>query len=108
MAVVEAAEEGSTGTQPGVQYDATGWSHSRGMEFLAEEIIAPYFDSLFSPGVLAAATVTTLMFVSGLGARAVEWCEVIGRAWHSSVTRAASTRRNATPRRRLTKLSVRY
>ncbi len=58
------------------------------MEFLAKEIIAPYLDSLFSPGVLAAATVTTLVFVSGLGARAIDWFEVIGRVWDSSITRA--------------------
>ncbi len=58
------------------------------MEFLAKEIIAPYLDSLFSPGVLAAATVTTLVFVSGLGARAIDWFEVIGRVWDSSTTRA--------------------
>ena len=45
------------------------------MDFLAQEIIAPYFDSVFTPGVLAAATVTMLLLVSGLGARAIEWCE---------------------------------
>ena len=47
-------------------------------EFLAKEIIAPYVDSLFSAEVLAAAAVTTLVFVSGLGARVIDWCEVIG------------------------------
>ena len=58
------------------------------MEFLAQEIIAPYYDSVFSPGALAVATVTMLVFVSGLAARVLEWCEVIGRAWDSSTARA--------------------
>lgn len=53
------------------------------MEFLAREVIVPYTSSVLSPGVIAATMVMALVFVSGLGARAIECCEVIGQAWDS-------------------------
>ncbi len=47
------------------------------MEFLAT--LASYIGSLLSPEVFAVATVMTLVFLSGLGAGAIDWGERIGR-----------------------------
>ena len=50
------------------------------MDFLTKELIARYLYSVFSPGVLAAATMTILLFASGAAARTIAWCETIGQA----------------------------
>ncbi|MDJ0769855.1 MAG: hypothetical protein QNJ12_13730 [Ilumatobacter sp.] len=67
------------------------------MEFLANEVLAPYLGSLLSPGVLAIATVTALVFLSGVGALAVEWCDGVGR-WIRRQLGQSLERRGSTER----------